>query len=974
VRSSLSISAYALERLSKCRTAEEWLSEAARELINAAQPSRLVLAIRNKQGRYHPAPLEWCAPGVRNSSAANLRPLLRRTVEQGDERVSYSRNGENSDEAIERLMPGLEHERLEAATASLDGGETVTAILFDCAVPDLSADQIHPMLSALARLYVLTVAASVPQVSQAVAARYERLVEHSDAILFNTDLDQGIVFISRRALDFFGMAPEEFATERRLKWTDLIHPEDAARVRTQLNRQRGNPQPFDDEVRVINRVTGRVRWLLMRLVPVLNRSDKLAGWDGFGIDISSRRDAQDALDVQSRKIRALYTVSSAIRGYLDPANIAIRGLAALCDATGAHAGVCFLYPPRSNPQRGEEEWENIEPEQVALQPIARYGFPSTLTDEDPLLLSISTFAAYVAQSTQSLVVPDLCSDPRSGVALATQEELRAAVLVPIAVEDEVLGAVGLFSREPSRFDGSSVMLVSAAANQIGLAARQANLFSLYRRQTKHLAALYRMSHELSRHLELEPLFQNAFSIIRDELGLKRLWLGLLSESGSRLTGQAAYGPGWRRRLIDVSVDVTKSDHVLGRVVWTKRPVMIQRSDELLREFGVKRLFNRMSIHAVALVPIMAGGQVIGVLAVQPGVNEPNFQREQLHLLVSLASEIGVNVQTQRLYTRTQEGEKMRASSVLAAGIAHNFNNSLQAILGQASLLEMQKNSPERVQRASRMITDAATKSAGLVRQLLAFTQLEEPRKELVDVGEFLERSREMFTRQLTSKNTLHFDLSAELEPTFLDPNQLMRVMTAILQNAAESMPNGGDVFVATDTVELGEDRTTVEVPPGRYVRLRVRDTGLGMSEETKRRCFEPFFTTKNVDAASGLGLSGAGLGLAAAYTLIRRNNGRILVESQLGAGTTFLMFLPVASEMERSKTTTRSLKPEKIRIGAKERESERVPAETPEGSEHVPEQTEQESNAEPATGKSATGKDGKGRPRSTVIGETQGNA
>ena len=81
------------------------------------------------------------------------------------------------------------------------------------------------------------------------------------------------------------------------------------------------------------------------------------------------------------------------------------------------------------------------------------------------------------------------------------------------------------------------MLVGAAANQIGLAARQANLFNLYQRQTKNLSALYRMSHELSQHLELDALFQNAFSIIRDELGLKRLWLGLLDESGAGLLKQ-----------------------------------------------------------------------------------------------------------------------------------------------------------------------------------------------------------------------------------------------------------------------------------------------------------------------------------------------------------------------------------------------------------------------------------------------------
>ncbi len=880
----IALSLRGIERILEAKSLESLLLALHPEIEREFGPRRVLLFVKNSLSQFLIDPVEWHLDELQPTPAKPFLRLCRLTEENTSDPANSAH--------LEELILEIGHSRLLRSLATLPDGELLKAFIFDPQQGD--TETLEQLLRAAIRIY--SPSKSHINVSNLNSERYVRLVEHSDAILFNTDPDHHVRFISRRALDFFGMAPEEFVSGNGVNWVDLILPEDATNIRTILRRQLNRPEAIDEEVRVINRVTGRVRWVLIRLVPVLSRNGDLEGWDGFGIDVSARREAQEALDNQSRKIRALYTVSSAIRGYLDPANISMRGLAALCDATGASSGICFLYPPKTGNPASDEFWGDIITKPAELQQIARYGFDQEISEKDPVLMGIAAFAGYVAQSGQSLVVPDLCSDPRSGPPLATQDKLRSAIFVPIVAEDEVLGAVGLFGKETASFDGSSVMLVGAAANQVGLAARQANLFSLYRRQTRNLSALYRMSHELSQHLEFESLFKNAFSIMRDELGLKRLWLGILDESGTKLIGQAAYGPGWRRRLIDVVVDVTSDEYVLGRVVHSRKPVVIARSEELMREFGVQRIFSQMSIHAVAIMPVFASGELIGVLAVQPGVSEPEFQPEQLHLLLSLASEIGVSVQTIKLAAQTREGEKMRTSSVLAAGIAHNFNNSLQAILGQASLLEMQSASPQRVEKAAKAITEAATKSAVLVRQLLAFTQFEEPRRDVVDVKDFLLRNREAFARILTSKNILTLDVSADIKSAYLDSSQLVRVFNAILQNAFEAMPSGGKVTVQADSVEFGDERGVSEIPPGRYVRIRIRDTGMGMTEEVRRRCFEPFFTTKNVDPTSGLGFSGSGLGLAAAYTLVKRNSGRILVESQLGNGTTVTLYLPEAKE------------------------------------------------------------------------------
>ena len=716
--------------------------------------------------------------------------------------------------------------------------------------------------------------------------RYRRLVENSDAIIFTTDANHVISFVSRRAVDFFGIVPEDFLGATKVHWFDLLHLEDRERVRRVAMEMETRLQPFDEEFRVINHVTGRVRWLLTKLVPVRLGEGELVGWDGFGIDITARREAQEALDIQSKKVRALYTVSTAIRGYLDPANIASRGLAALCDATGADAGCCYLYPSQRSKQ---------------LQLVAHHGFSASFADRVDASSTLSSLLQYVADQGQSIVVPDVRTDPRANRVLADEEGVRSAVLVPITVEDEMFGTLGLFNREVARFDGGDVMLVGAAANQIGLAARQANLFAAYKKQTKNLSALYRLSHELSRSLTLEETFQQAFTIIRDELGLKRLWLGLLNEHGTHIIGQAAFGPGWKKRLVEINVDISGREHPIADAVRKKRASVIYEPGKMLAEFGLKRFFSRFAIKTLGVVPLVTSGQVLGVLAVQPGVQDPVLDEEELNLLSSLANEIATIILTKRLEERVGEGDRMRSAGLLAAGIAHNFNNLLQAVMGQASLLEMQAGNEVQVQRAAKIISESATKGATLVRQLLSFANLEEPQHLRCNVNEMISKEAKALSRLLRDNQRLRILLKKGLPPALVDPRHVMRIVSSLVTNATEAMNSkGGPIQIFTDKVTVHLESPHVEVPYGEYISIGVRDSGIGMDAETKRRCFEPFFTTKDVDPTTGLGLTGAGLGLAAAYALARKNGGRLVVDSRPGYGSLFTLYVPVLPRVGES--------------------------------------------------------------------------
>lgn len=710
---------------------------------------------------------------------------------------------------------------------------------------------------------------------------YKRLIDNSDAIFFTADETFRVSFISERALDFFGISPEDFIASKHISLTDLVHPDDQRQVYSLLSEMRKRRRSFEEEFRVVNRVTGKVRWLLTRFVPIRGEKGAELHWDGFGFDISARKEAQEALATQSKKIRALYTVSSAIRGFLDPANVAHRGLGALSDATEADAGLCYLF-------------DIHKPDILKL--IAHTGFSPEFPSRVERMAELPSLSRFVATHGQAMVVPDLRADPRASKLLSENEAMRSAVLVPISVEDRTIGTLGLFSSKTGHFEGGDVMLIGAAANQIGLAARQARLFEAFKRQTKILTALYRVSHELSRNLSLEEIFQNAFGIIQEELGLRRLWLGLLNETATRVIGQAAYGPGWRKKLVEVNVEISGSAHPLARVVKKRSPIVIENPEEVLKELGVKRIVSRLGISSLVLVPLISSGQVLGVLAVQPGVSEDALSEEELGILTSLANEIASIVFMKRLEERMAESEKMRTVGLLAAGVAHNFNNLLQAILGQASLIEMQSTEPERIAKATQTIQDAATKGAGLVRQLLSFAQLEEPKLEACNVNEAIEKELRGINGQEPKGQSLKLNLAKELPSAQFDRTQLRRIISALVVNARDAMPEGGVTEIFTDSIFLDERNPHFEVPYGHYVRIGVRDEGVGMDEETRRRCFEPFFTTKNVDPVTGIGMSGSGLGLAAAYALAKRNGGRLVAEGRLGKGAVFTLYLPVSGE------------------------------------------------------------------------------
>jgi PAS domain S-box-containing protein len=242
----------------------------------------------------------------------------------------------------------------------------------------------------------------------------------------------------------------------------------------------------------------------------------------------------------------------------------------------------------------------------------------------------------------------------------------------------------------------------------------------------------------------------------------------------------------------------------------------------------------------------------------------------------------------RLESELVHAHKLEAVGRLAGGVAHDFNNMLTAIKSYSELLRDALEPGDERRSDAEEITKAADRAAVLTRQLLAFgrRQILEPR--VLDVNRTVTEVQQMLRRLLVGDVVFATDLSPGLWPVMADAGQLEQVLINLVVNSRDAMPDGGTLTIRTENAEVRERRAgggPDAMPPGCYVRLAVSDTGMGIDAETRGRIFEPFFTTKE----SG---KGTGLGLATVYGIVRQSAGYVEVESTIGEGTTFSVYLP----------------------------------------------------------------------------------
>ncbi|MFH1980496.1 MAG: response regulator, partial [Pseudomonadota bacterium] len=304
--------------------------------------------------------------------------------------------------------------------------------------------------------------------------------------------------------------------------------------------------------------------------------------------------------------------------------------------------------------------------------------------------------------------------------------------------------------------------------------------------------------------------------------------------------------------------------------------VISTGEPVLNRTGIVKTVQGQMPVLVNMIPHKdIDGNVIGIVGFTTDLTDLRRAEEEKENLIS----------------RIARAEKMESIGTLAGGIAHDFNNLLFAIQGNVSLIQLAVESKSIEAGYLDSIAELVQSGASLTRQLLGFARAGKYEAKPTDLNRTVKVILEMFSR--TRKDiTIHKDFEQGNCIANIDRGQIEQVMLNIFVNASHAMPGGGTIFVSTHKgVLISGDDAPKAAGGQQFVEIRIRDTGIGIDESTRKRIFEPFFTTKTRGR-------GTGLGLASAYGIIKNHRGLIRVESVPGSGSTFAVFLPESEVTE----------------------------------------------------------------------------
>jgi signal transduction histidine kinase/ActR/RegA family two-component response regulator len=301
---------------------------------------------------------------------------------------------------------------------------------------------------------------------------------------------------------------------------------------------------------------------------------------------------------------------------------------------------------------------------------------------------------------------------------------------------------------------------------------------------------------------------------------------------------------------------------------------------------------------------MIRSKVFGTLSVYS--DQPDaFDFEELILLNELAGDLAYGLQALRVEAehrlaqealaaseeQVRQSQKMEAIGQLAGGVAHDFNNLLTAILGYSSMAQYALDEKHPIREYVGEIINAGERAASLTRQLLAFSRRQLMQPKLLDLNDIVTNLTKMLQRILGEHVPMHLKLHPLPLMTYSDAGMLDQVLLNLAVNARDAMPGGGELHIETTMKEITKTDigTNGELAPGKYVCLRVSDTGCGIPVANIPRIFDPFFTTKEPG-------KGTGLGLATVFGIVKQHQGGIHVNSEVGKGSTFEVLIPASNE------------------------------------------------------------------------------
>ena len=389
----------------------------------------------------------------------------------------------------------------------------------------------------------------------------------------------------------------------------------------------------------------------------------------------------------------------------------------------------------------------------------------------------------------------------------------------------------------------------------------------------HLKILYTVAETVSRTLDVEAVLRTALEALTHVTGHEIASFHLLSADGTTLELRGHRGLSPRLREVNRMLPVGQG--LIGGAAAARKAVTVkdvQGSPDVLP--SAEDAVRRDHIHGFVSVPIQARGRLLGMLSLGRQTRDP-FDDEDVALLEATAHQIGIALDNARLYSELVHAEKLSAVGELASGVAHEINNPLTTILGQAQLLLGRSDVTSPVRERVEMMADEASRAARIVQNLLLFARHYPPERRPCAISDQVERVVALKRYQLDRDKIRVITEFTTCPPVWADENKIQQVLLNLVQNARHALVR-----------QIGDRVLILRVRPrAARVVIEVIDNGPGIPAEVLPRIFDPFFTTKPPGEGSGLGLS-------VSYGIIGQHGGRLYAENRPEGGAAFVVELP----------------------------------------------------------------------------------
>ena len=619
---------------------------------------------------------------------------------------------------------------------------------------------------------------------------------------------------------------------------DYYPPESRQRLERAYSHAVNTGEPFDLELEVNTR-GGRRLWCRAYGQPVME-AGRCTRIQGTFQDITERKTAElqleTALDDARRSAVETRALLDGARSVLESRTfpeVAQRIFAASCAAVGATAGYVALLS-----EAGDEN------EVLFLEP----GGLSCDVDPD-LPMPVRGLRERAYREGRVVWENDFAHTDWAELLPAGHVELRNVLFAPLLVDEKPVGVIGLankagdFSAQDARLAGAFGNLAAIAfeRSQAEETLRQSE--EKYRLLADNTADCIWMLGLDSRLLYVNPAAERLFGFRPEEM------IGM--ELHRYTTGES------QRQIETIMAEA---------LAQAQEPKPITFETELLHREG-----HAVPVEITGRVLTDGEGRPVALQGVTREISErKRAAAEQADLQAQLA-----------------QAQKMESVGRLAGGVAHDFNNMLQVIIGNTDLALGKPDLTDDLRDDLQEIRTAAASSAKLTRQLLAFARRQTVSPRVLDLNETVSGMLKMLQRLIGEDIELRWLPQADLWPIRIDPSQVDQILANLAVNARDAISGTGRIEIATENVTL-DPAFAAQHPgsePGEWVRLQVSDSGVGMDAETLAHVFDPFFTTK------GLG-QGTGLGLATIYGIVKQNDGYVDVTSEPQRGTTFMIYFP----------------------------------------------------------------------------------